>query len=314
MKHFACAFALVWSYHVVRADEPPPQPAAESASHEQRSADWKTLDEKLGELRALQAEVDQLRQRTHQASSILFEIRIAEVSRAKLAAAQPGEAPSGSLLERLTADDDTHGGAKGILSEPAKKLLEKLRLQGALKIVSEPSISTIAERPASMHVGGEVAMPVGDGSLDSRVKCLRYGTSIDIVPVVLDDQRLRLELRLQLSQLDFTNSVEIGGKTYPGLVSRSIDFAAEVPVGQTVAVVLPPETRQARPVEGKAAVGEATSANGEVETLVLVTPHWVDTMQSRDDTDSSRFGVPVPRASSRPDPSHVDGPARRPRR
>lgn len=314
MKHFACAFALVWSYHVVRADEPP-QPAAESATDEQRSADLKTLDEKLGDLRVLQAEVNRLRRRTHRASSILFEIKIAEVSRAELAADQPGEARAASLLERLTSDGDPRGRAEGILSESGKKLLEQLRSQGTLKFVSEPSISTIAERPASMHVGGEVALPVGEGSRDSRVKYLRYGTSIDIVPVVLDHQRLRLELRLQLSQLDFANSVEIAGKSYPGLVSRSIDFAAEMPVGQTVAVVLPPETRQARPVDGKAAADCSASAKGDAaETLVLVTPHWVDAMQPLEASEGGRLEAPRPPTASRPNALQVDGPTRRPRR
>lgn len=314
MKSFACAFALVWSYHVVRADEPMPPPTAETPRDEECSADCETLNKKLEELRALQVEVDRLRKREHRTPSILLEIKIAEVSRMKMDD-QPRGIAADSLIERLTTDGEIRGGAKGILSESGKKLLEQLRSQGTLKVVSEPSISTIAERPASMHVGGEVALPVGEGSRDSRVKYLRYGTSIDIVPVVLDAQTLRLELRLQLSQLDFANSVEIAGKSYPGLVSRSIDFAAEMPVGQTVAVVLPPETRLARSVDGKAAADDSASAKGDAaETLVLVTPHWVDTMQPLEAREGSRLEAPKPPTASRPDPFQVDGPARLPRR
>lgn len=280
MKHFACAFAMVWSYQVVRADEAPQPPAAESPREEKRSDDLHTLAEKLEELRALQVEVDRLRQQTRQAASILFEIKIAEVSHAEMAADQRGEAAARSLIEQLTTDDDTRGAAKGILSESGKELLDKLRAQAILKVVSEPSIITVAERPASMHVGGEVALPVGGESRDARVRYIRYGTSIDIVPIVLDDQKLRLELRLRLAQLDFANSIEIAGKTYPGLISRSIDFAAEAPIGQTVAVVLPPAIRQAK-LEGDV-VGEGQRAGqGEaVETLVLVTPRWVEPMAS----------------------------------
>lgn len=287
MKHFACAFALVWSYHVVRADEPPPRTAAESPSHDQRSADSKT--------------------------SILFEIQIAEVSRAKLAADVPGEAPAGSLIERLTTDGDTRRGARGILSESGKKLFDKLRSQGALKVIAEPSIVTIAGRPASMHVGGELPVPASDGNRKSRVRYLRYGTSIDVVPIVLGDEKLRLELRLQLSHLDFANSIELDGQEYPGLVGRRTDFATEIAVGQTMVVILPPETKQAGAEDGIVA-GEpsAPAKNEAVETLVLVTPRGVDSMEPLDKVEGG-LDVPMPRAA-RFERDYYDVPSHRARR
>ncbi|HEX7449645.1 MAG TPA: hypothetical protein VF306_18955 [Pirellulales bacterium] len=68
MKPFAFAFALVWSYQVVRAEEGPP-PAAPSPTGEQRADESTLPSEKLEEQRALRAEVARLRQQIHHSQS-----------------------------------------------------------------------------------------------------------------------------------------------------------------------------------------------------------------------------------------------------
>ena len=309
MKYFTCAFALVWSYHVVRADEAPaPVPTAQEWADDQRPADLTLLHQKQEELRALQAEIHCLKRKTRHAASILFEIKIAEVSRAKWAQRQ-GDT---SLLDRLTLDDHCRGATRGILSESGKKVLERLRGDAAaIKVVAEPSIMTIAGRPASLHVGGEVAVPDSAGNRKARVRYLRFGTLIDAVPVVLDEETLRLELRLQLSQLDFANSIEIDGHTYPGLMSRQADFASEIAIGKTLVVVLPPAVAHAEREDD----GEATRANdAATETLVLVTPRWVEPMTPTPQTQEACLDVPVPHTTARQEANHAHGSSGRPPR
>lgn len=320
MKNFACAFALIWSYHVVRADEPPAAPpAAVSPVEEQRSADSKRLQEKLDELRVLQAEVDRLRRKTDRADSILFQIKIAEVSRRKLAE----RAGDSSLVDLLTEDSDRRGSARNVLSEAGQKLFDKLRAEQVLRIVSEPAMATLPQRPASMHVGGEVAVPVSDGrhvefSLDSsvadvqltsqnlasRVRYLRYGTSIELVPVVLNHQKLRLEFRLKLSHLDFANAIEVDGQKYPSLVSRQIDFGTEIPFGKTMVVVLPPGVKSVSEAEAAADEPSATENDDAKEIVVLVTPRCVDSMTTAQPVTYTRgpTELAVPRSEAPPAP------------
>jgi pilus assembly protein CpaC len=77
-------------------------------------------------------------------------------------------------------------------------------------------------------------IPAGNNQV--TVQFVEFGTSLDFVPFVLNENRLRLELRPEISELDPTRGVSINGTTIPGIRQRYVDTAVEMDAGQTWAV------------------------------------------------------------------------------
>jgi pilus assembly protein CpaC len=108
--------------------------------------------------------------------------------------------------------------------------------QGFAKVLAQPSLITTSGRPASIHVGGEfpilVPQEVGTVSIEWR----EFGVRAEVVPVVLDNGRLRLDLAPEISERDFSNSVQVEGTVVPGITTRRVNTQVELEFGQTLVI------------------------------------------------------------------------------
>ena len=59
---------------------------------------------------------------------------------------------------------------------------------------------------------------------------------MDFVPIVLGENRIRLEVRPRVSELDESRGVAFNGNTVPGFRVREVDTAVEMNAGQTLAL------------------------------------------------------------------------------
>ena len=154
-------------------------------------------------------------------------------------------------------------------------VLEALQQDRLARVLAEPTVVTVSGRPASCHIGGEVPAPVTQEDGTVAVQFREYGQRIDLVPIVLEGGRMRLELRLRVGQIDRSRSVEVDGQTCPGLQVHELDTGWEMAAGQTLIVGGLVEKRAAEPMEPTAQAGEAEGAEEEVELVFLVTPELV---------------------------------------
>ena len=74
-------------------------------------------------------------------------------------------------------------------------VLEALRQDGLMKIMSEPTLVTVSGRAASFNSGGEIPVPEPQSLGTISISWKKYGTQIDFVPIVLGNGKIRLELR-----------------------------------------------------------------------------------------------------------------------
>lgn len=166
--------------------------------------------------------------------------------------------------------------------------LEALRQNNMVKVMANPTLTTVSGRPASFKVGGEFPILVPGGLGTIAVEFKPFGTRVDFVPIVLGNGNLRLEVRPQVSEIDESRSVTINNITVPGLRDRWVDTAVEMKPGQTLAVAgLVQERVEAEnkglpwladlPFAG-AAFRRVEEKVNEIELLVLVTPELVDAL------------------------------------
>ncbi|HEV7224353.1 MAG TPA: hypothetical protein VGN42_16710, partial [Pirellulales bacterium] len=144
-----------------------------------------------------------------------------------------------------------------------------------VEVVAEPTIVTVSGRPAFFHVGGEFPflVPVPGGQMKTEKRS--FGTQLDVLPLLLDDGRVRVELRPRITEIDETHSITVNGVTTPSLRVREIDTAVELKPGQTFAISgygqwVKAKAKPDSPLEDGAAE--------HVELLVLAKVELVDAM------------------------------------
>ncbi len=164
--------------------------------------------------------------------------------------------------------------------------LQALRTEGVVKSLNEPTVTTISGRPASFLVGGEQAVPVPAGLGQVGIQFEEFGTRLNVVPIVLGNGKIRLEIEPEVSQLSAADGTSIDGVVVPGRTTTRINTTVELEDGQTFVLGgLVQKQVQASavktPVLGDlpflgAAFRSVSYEEDETEMVMLVTPHLVD--------------------------------------
>ncbi len=164
--------------------------------------------------------------------------------------------------------------------------LEALKQEGVAKVITEPRIVTLSGRPASYLVGGEQAIPVPAGLGQVGVQFEEFGTRLNVLPIVLGDGRIHLEVEPEVSSLDAANGTTIDGTVVPGRDTTRINTTVELESGQTFILAgliqhVVAGTLDKVPVIGDlpfigAAFSSKSFTDTEVELVILMTPHLVD--------------------------------------
>ncbi|HXT60787.1 MAG TPA: hypothetical protein VN699_19270 [Pirellulales bacterium] len=254
------------------------------------------LDQKLAELKTLQAEIERLRRAIGAGSrQIMVKVQVMKVSRTRLEQLgyELGDGGVAGLLNRdgkAPVDADT-GKAKATPKATGPKPLDSATIapgdrykaliaawkkEGIIvEVVAEPTVVTVSGRPAYFHVGGQFPflVPVPGGRMKTEMR--PFGVQLDVLPLLLDDGRVRLELRPRVSEIDETRAVTVNGVTTPGLRVREIDTGVELQPGETFAI-----SGYGQWVKAKAKPDPSLpdAAAEHVELLVLAKVELVDPM------------------------------------
>lgn len=202
----------------------------------------------------------------------LVNVRMIELSLTKLAevSAEPyGGAKDMSVLDLLRklqlADQSPEH--DNVLKSPDPKLLALIEalLKDHLAIArAEPTILAVSGRPAYVLDGGEIGYAEKDAQGNEHTNFKEYGTRIDAVATHLPDNRIHLDLRLDVSEPDAANS--IGG--IPAIKKRGIETGLDLRLGQTIIIGgLVEEHRVAYAYGKPKKIGHRTN---KIECFVLV--------------------------------------------
>jgi len=202
-------------------------------------------------------------------------------------------------------------------------LIDALKADGLVKILAEPTLIALSGKTANFLVGGEFPVPVPSGNGDISIEYKPFGVGLTFTPTVLSDKKINIDVTPEVSELDFSNAVQISGYVVPGLTARRASTVIELADGQSFAIagLLKETVRDAIskfpglgdiPILGMLFRSREFQKN-ETELVIIATPHLVkpldmanqtlptDYYREPDDTEFYLLGLMEGRGGNHPD-------------
>jgi pilus assembly protein CpaC len=184
-------------------------------------------------------------------------------------------------------------------------LIDALASDNLVRVLAEPNLTTMSGETASFLVGGEFPIPIGQQNNTVTVEFKQYGVALAFVPTVMSDDRIRLHVRPEVSELTQVGAVQISAGnssiSVPALTVRRADTTVELGSGQSFAIagLLQYDSSATAsyvpllgeiPILGELFRSESFQRN-ETELVILVTPYIV-----RPVNDAAGMQLPGPLA------------------
>ncbi len=201
-----------------------------------------------------------------------------------LAASIPGVAPAASTSPATLANSTISFGLVN-RNNAFNGFLEALKEESLLKILAEPNLVATNGRAANMLSGGEFPILVPSGLGIATIEFRPFGVQLEAVPIILGNNRVRLELHPTVSERDFSTSVTTGNIVVPGLKTREVNTMVEMKFGETLMIAGLIQKQQIAttskvPILGDmpwigAAFSRKSFQDSETELVIMVTPELV---------------------------------------
>jgi pilus assembly protein CpaC len=168
-----------------------------------------------------------------------------------------------------------------------ESVIRALKQRGEFRSLAEPNLLAVEGQEATFLAGGEFPFPVVQGGNLNAVTIVwkEFGVRLAFTPRVTDDGAIRLRVAPEVSSLDFSNGLAVGGFEIPSLLTRRVDTEVELRPGQHLAIaglidnsLL--ESSSRIPILGDIPIlgllfRSKNMRQQRSELLVLVTPHLV---------------------------------------
>ena len=167
-------------------------------------------------------------------------------------------------------------------------LLSTLKLNeqvGAVHTLAEPNLTALSGETASFLAGGEFPIPTSSGLNGVSVEFKQYGVSLAFTPTVLEDGRISMRVRPEVSELSSAGSIQLNGFSVPSLTTRRAETTVELGSGQSFMIGgllknSSGNTTNKAPLLGSLPIiGALFKSNAfnrnETELVIVVTPYLV---------------------------------------
>ena len=166
--------------------------------------------------------------------------------------------------------------------------LEALETKGVVELLAEPNVMATNGKEASFLAGGEYPYPVVQGSANGSAVTImfkEYGIRLNFLPTITPRGTIRLQVAPEVSELDYTNEVDVSGFEVPGITTRKVNTEVELSDSQSFVIgglLDNSETQSFQkipflgdiPILGKF-FQSMTRTKNNTELIVIVTPEIV---------------------------------------
>jgi len=248
------------------------------------------------------------RLKTATPQQVMLRVRIAEVSRSfirelgvNLAALDPASGFSffrgqrgvnvgpGGIRFGGTMDSSTQiGGAAGIGDVDIAGAIDARDNNGHVTVLAEPNLTSLSGETASFLAGGEFPVPISQTLGQVTIEYKQYGVGLAFTPFVLDNGRISMRVRPEVSELSTEGSIRLNGFEVPALTTRRAETTVELGSGQSFMIAgllrnTSTNTIDKTPFLGNLPViGALFRSNrfrrAETELVIIVTPYLVNPM------------------------------------
>jgi pilus assembly protein CpaC len=178
--------------------------------------------------------------------------------------------------------------------------IRALQNDNVLQILAEPNLMTESGKQASFLAGGEFPFPVLQGSVGATaggasgitIQFKEFGVRLNFTPTLTADGLIHLNVKPEVSSLDYANALTIQGFVIPALSTRRAESDMELRDGQSFAIAGLIDNRVSQQFEKIPGIGDIpilgklfqsrSLTKSKDELLILVTPRIVHPLQVGD--------------------------------
>ncbi len=115
-------------------------------------------------------------------------------------------------------------------------IIDALDQERLVKILAQPNLTAMSGATANFLVGGEfpILVPQGNGAISIEYKT--FGVSLAFQPTVLQNNRINLHVRPEVSELTDQGAITLAGLTVPALAVRRAETYIDIASGQSFAI------------------------------------------------------------------------------
>ena len=117
-------------------------------------------------------------------------------------------------------------------------MIRLLQTKGVFQNLAEPNLVTESGKEASFLAGGEIPVPIVQGtggSVAISIQWKEFGIRLSFTPTV-NGENVHLKVKPEVSTLDFGNAITLQGFRIPAMSTRRADTEIELRNGQTFAI------------------------------------------------------------------------------
>jgi len=171
--------------------------------------------------------------------------------------------------------------------------LDALERDGMFRVLAEPNLVAISGERAEFLAGGEFPIPIAQGDNGQiTVQFRQFGVAVQFMPLVLAEDRIRLQVQPEVSELSEAGSVNVQGFNIPALSSRRARTTVELSPGETIMIAGLIRDQTNTTINETPGVSEVpilsslfrntSIQRNETELVIVVTPYLVDPVTSAD--------------------------------
>jgi pilus assembly protein CpaC len=131
------------------------------------------------------------------------------------------------------ANGTTLGAAGHLLGMDLLGTLNLNEDNGLVTTLAEPTLAALSGETASFLAGGEFPIPISQSLGAVTIEYKQYGVGLAFTPTVLENGRISLRVRPEVSQLTDQGSIRLNNFNVPALTTRRVETTVELGSGQS---------------------------------------------------------------------------------
>ena len=156
---------------------------------------------------------------------------------------------------------------------------------GQVTTLAEPTLVALSGETATFLAGGEFPVPIPQSLGTVTIEYKQYGVGLAFSPTVLENGRISIRVRPEVSELSATGSVSFNGFQIPALTTRRVETTVELGSGQSFVIGGLMRNSNSNSIDRAPVLGNIPILGAlfrstryrreETELMVVVTPYLV---------------------------------------
>ncbi|MEO0500369.1 MAG: type II and III secretion system protein family protein [Pseudomonadota bacterium] len=150
---------------------------------------------------------------------------------------EPAADALGNLVRTITFTPPGIGTGLGLFDRfggtDVGGFIDALEQDGLITLLAEPNLTALSGETASFLAGGEFPIAVSDGDGGISVEFKQFGVGLAFTPTVIDDNRISMRVRPEVSELSEAGAIRLDSISIPALSVRRAETSVELGSGQS---------------------------------------------------------------------------------